>query len=282
MEDLLRKEKYYGVFDYDDELTPGVELKIGHTVVQDFLGEQLDLTPIIGLGSEVLSKAREQSIEAEKMIFSKIRDSIREWERQAAITKTYSRALEYLNTHAVSHTSNQWIHEDYHDRDTISNMVYEMSVSVWEETKYDRAAQESVPVAWYVTWDLDMRSPKHGHCVEIAGQRRKRYTDKAAAEKYIEGRKKAFAHYFKEISPPIPQKYAEYFKVNGVLLPGYTIEGQEPEQSTKTAAEIISEITGGDSISTTQKPSVLKKLAESKTDKLAPSAGAKKKEEQSL
>lgn len=55
MEDLLRKEKYYGVFDYDDELTPGVELKIGHTVVQDFLGEQLDLTPIIGLGSEVLS-----------------------------------------------------------------------------------------------------------------------------------------------------------------------------------------------------------------------------------
>ena len=278
----MRKEKYYGVFDYDDELTPGVELKIGHTVVQDFLGEQLDLTPIIGLGSEVLSKAREQSIEAEKMIFSKIRDSIREWERQAAITKTYSRALEYLNTHAVSHTSNQWIHEDYHDRDTISNMVYEMSVSVWEETKYDRAAQESVPVAWYVTWDLDMRSPKHGHCVEIAGQRRKRYTDKAAAEKYIEGRKKAFAHYFKEISPPILQEYAEYFKVNGVLLPGYTIEGQEPEQSTKTAAEIISEITGGDSISTTQKPSVLKKLAESKTDKLAPSAGAKKKEEQSL
>lgn len=127
-----------------------------------------------------------------------------------------------------------------------------------------------------------MRSPKHGHCVEIAGQRRKRYTDKAAAEKYIEGRKKAFAHYFKEISPPIPQGYAEYFKVNGVLLPGYTIEGQEPEQSTKTAAEIISEITGGDSISTTQKPSVLKKLAESKTDKAAPSAGAKKKEEQSL
>ena len=92
----------------------------------------------------------------------------------------------------------------------------------------------------------------------------------------------AFAQYFKEISPPIPQEYAEYFKVNGVLLPGYTIEGQEPEQSTKTAAEIISEITGGDSISTTQKPSVLKKLAESKTDKLAPSAGAKKKEEQSL
>ena len=278
----MRNEKYYGVFDYGDELTPGSELKIEHTVVQDYYSNQIDLVPFIDLGVEPLSKARAQSVEAEKTIFSKIRDSIREWERQAAITKTYDRALEYLNTHAVAHTSNQWIHENYHDRDMISNMVYEMTVSVWEETKYDRAKQESVPVAWYVTWDVDMRSPKHGCCVEIAGQRRKRYTDKAAAEKYIEGRKKAFAHYFKEISPPIPQEYAEYFKVNGVLLPGYTIEGQEPEQSTKTAAEIISEITGGDSISTTHKPSVLKKLAESKTDKLAPSTRAKKKEEQSL
>ena len=36
MEDLLRKEKYYGVFDYDDELTPGVELKIGHIVIKYF------------------------------------------------------------------------------------------------------------------------------------------------------------------------------------------------------------------------------------------------------
>ena len=148
MEEFLRDEKYYGVFDYDDELTPGSELKIGHTVVQDYYDNQI-------------------------MIFSKIRDSIREWERQAAITKTYDRALEYLTTHAVTHTSNQWVHEDYYDRDSISNMVYEMSVSVWEETKYDRTKQESVPVAWYVTWDLDIRSPKHGHCVEIAGQRRK-------------------------------------------------------------------------------------------------------------
>ena len=70
--------------------------------------------------------------------------------------------------------------------------------------------------------------------------------------------------------------------MNGVLLPGYTVEGQESEISTKTAAEIINEIKGGDSISNTKKPSVLKKLAEGKTDKPAPSKGANKKEEQSL
>ena len=31
MEEFLRDEKYYGVFDYDDELTPGSELKRGFT-----------------------------------------------------------------------------------------------------------------------------------------------------------------------------------------------------------------------------------------------------------
>ena len=277
----MRNEKYYGVFDYGDELKPGSELKIEHTVVQDYYDNQIDLVPFIGLGSKSISKARDQSVEAEKVIFSKIKDSICEWERQAAITKTYDRALEYLNTHAVAHTSNQWIHENYHDRDMISNMVYEMTVSVWEETKYDRAKQESVPVAWYVTWDVDMRSPKHGCCVEIAGQRRKRYTDKAAAEKYIEGRKKAFAQYFKEISPPIPQNYAEYFKVNGVLLPGYTVEGQAPVPSNKTADEIINEIKGGDCLSNEKKPSVLKKLTEGKTNNSPPTKGAQRKEEQS-
>ena len=36
----MRNEKYYGVFDYGDELTPGSELKIEHTVVQDYYDNQ--------------------------------------------------------------------------------------------------------------------------------------------------------------------------------------------------------------------------------------------------
>ena len=47
-------------------------------------------------------------------------------------------------------------------------------------------------------------------------------------DKYLNGRIKAHAHYFTEISPAIPKEYADYFKVNGCLLPGYTIEGEEP------------------------------------------------------
>ena len=121
-----------------------------------------------------------------------------------------------------------------------------------------------------------MHSPKHNCCVEISGIRNKRFTDKAEAQKYIDGRKKAYAKYFQEISPPIPQLYSLYYKVNDVLLPGYTVEGQEPVVSTKTADEIISEILGGDSLSKSKKPSVLKKLAEGNNGKNGVGKGRKR------
>ena len=52
----MRNEKYYGVFDYGDELKPGSELKIEHTVVQDYYDNQIDLVPFIGLGSKSMRK----------------------------------------------------------------------------------------------------------------------------------------------------------------------------------------------------------------------------------
>ena len=70
--------------------------------------------------------------------------------------------------------------------------------------------------------------------MKIAGQDRKVFADRAAMEKYLAGRQKAYANLFTEVSPQIPKQYAECFKVNGVLLPGYTIEGEErgkPEQA---------------------------------------------------
>jgi len=47
-------------------------------------------------------------------------------------------------------------------------------------------------------------------------------------QKYLNGRIKAHSHLFTEISPPIPKEYAKHFQVNGQLLPGYTVQGQEP------------------------------------------------------
>ena len=277
----MRQENYYGVFD-DDDLYPGAKIKIEHSVVQGYLDHPVDLSPFIGIDADTLTAKRSESAEAEKVLFDKIRASISEWERQAAVTKTYDRTLEYINTPTLEHTSNQWIHDDFLNTDKISNMVYEMTTSIVERTNRETYSRDSHPVVWYVSWEVDMHSPKHNCCVEISGVRNKRFTDKAEAQKYIDGRKKAYAKYFQEISPPIPQLYALYYEVNDVLLPGYTIEGKKPVVSTKTADEIISEILGGDSLSMSKKPSVLKKLAEGNKGKTASARGAKDKEEQSI
>ena len=52
-------------------------------------------------------------------------------------------------------------------------------------------------------------------------------------EKYLNGRIKAYAHLFTEVSPPVPPEYADHFKVNGLLLPGYAVEGMEQTQPTQ-------------------------------------------------
>lgn len=57
------------------------------------------------------------------------------------------------------------------------------------------------------------------------------FASREELDKYLNGRIKAHQHLFTEISPPIPKEYADYFKVNGLLLPGYTVEGEEPRQA---------------------------------------------------
>lgn len=276
----MRQEDFYGVFDYGDNLQPGAELKIEHSITMDY--GKPDLTPFTNTDMAELQRLRKISMSAEQEIFDSLKAPLSKWERQAAITKMLDRAIEYLKTPEIEHTGNTWVKDRYAD-EKISNKVYQMSFSVYEDKKYDRATDQYVPTAWYVTWDVGVHTPKRGYGKKIAGQSQKRYTDKDAAMKYIEGRKKAYAHLFTEISPPIPQEYAEHFKVNGVLLPGYTIEGQEPITTTRTAAEVLNELSGGAFASKGEKPSVLGKLAVGKAEtKTAPSVGAKKKEEPAL
>ena len=114
---------------------------------------------------------------------------------------------------------------------------------------------------------------------DIAEQERS-FKDKAEAEKYIQGRIKAYSHLFTEISPPIPKEYEHHFMVHGTLLPGYTVEGLEQAKTEHAAAEVSE---GG--IFTPQnqeKPSVLGKLSVAKTQEKTPTTpgtAMKKKED---
>ena len=56
-------------------------------------------------------------------------------------------------------------------------------------------------------------------------------------EKYLQGRIHAYAHLFREISPPIPADQVKRFCINGVLLPGYTVESPE-----RTPQEVADEL----------------------------------------
>lgn len=263
----MEENRDYHAYRYGDHLTPGSELKIEHSVVC----ENVDISTLITMGTDSLEAMRQGSIDGEQKAYEIVVAAAKQWEQQAAATQTINRALEYLRTPEIEHTGNQWKDTDNGRADQkISNRVYQMTCSIWEDTKYDRETKQSVPIAWYVTWEVRIHSPKQGYGTKIAGQNQKRYTDKNAAIKYLDGRKKAYSHLFTEISPPIPKEYKHHFMVHGTLLPGYTVEGLEQTKTEHAAAEVSE---GG--IFTPQnqeKPSVLGKLSVAKTQEKTPAA----------
>jgi hypothetical protein len=274
---ILEENRDYHAYRYGDHLTPGSELKIEHSVVC----ENVDISTLITMGTDSLEAMRQGSIDGEQKAYEIVVAAAKQWEQQAAATQTINRALEYLRTPEIEHTGNQWKDTDNWRADQkISNRVYQMTCSIWEDTKYDRETKQSIPVAWYVTWEVRIHSPKQGYGAKIAGQNQKRYTDKNAAIKYLDGRKKAYSHLFTEISPPIPKEYEHHFMVHGTLLPGYTVEGLEQAKTEHAAAEVSE---GGIFTPENQeKPSVLGKLSVAKTQEKTPTTpgtAMKKKED---
>lgn len=274
------KSKFYDSYSHMDSIRHGDELRLQHSI--HFRAERADLAPFVAAGLEHLVKLRDVSIAAEESLFEELKVSMLQWEGQGAITMIVKKAIEYLETPQKSHTSNEWKHvSSYDEREEISNRVYKMSVGIDEITTYNRQTERLEPSAWYVSWDVRTNNPGR-YSTKIAGQEKKKFTDKEAALKYIEGRKKAYAHLFTEISPPIPWQHAAQFEVNGLLLPGYTVEGRDPIVAQHTAAEVIESLVGGDFMSGDEKPSVLGKLAANKPhtkSQAAPGAANKKKED---
>lgn len=274
------KSKFYDSYSHMDSIRHGDELRLQHSI--HFRAERADLAPFVAAGLEQLVKLRDASIAAEESLFEELKVSMLQWEGQSAITMIVKKAIEYLETPQKSHTSNEWKHvSSYDEREEISNRVYKMSVGIDEITTYNRQTERLEPSAWYVSWDVRTNNPGR-YSTKIAGQEKKKFTDKEAALKYIEGRKKAYAHLFTEISPPIPWQHAAQFEVNGLLLPGYTVEGRDPIVAQHTAAEVIESLVGGDFMSGDEKPSVLGKLAANKPhtkSQAAPGAANKKKED---
>ena len=217
----------YSSYDHDD-LELASTMRIERRIY--FESGKADLSEMVKLPLAELLSLRAESAAAEQEVFDRLKEQAAAWEEQAGRTLFLDKALEYARTLPVTHTANQWEAPDEY-RHIRSNMVYQMDYSISENTRYDSAAQKSVPYSWTLRWSLYTNAP-HGNPMEkIAGQERKVFSSREELDKYLNGRIKAHDHYFTEISPAIPKEYADCFKVNGCLLPGYTIEGEEPAKA---------------------------------------------------
>ena len=213
---------------YDlDKLEPAETMKIERWVY--FESEKSDISGLAALPLTELFSLRAESAAAEQEVFDRLKELAAAWEEQAGKTLSLDKALEYARTPPVQHTSNQWEPQGDFLR-VRSNAVYKMTYSITENTRYDSKAEKSIPYSWTLNWHLYTNAPGNYGQAKIAGQK-KVFDSREALDKYLNGRIKAHQHLFTEISPPIPKEYADYFKVNGLLLPGYTVEGEPPQQS---------------------------------------------------
>ena len=273
----MRKTGYYSVNDFDF-LEEGEKLRLEHDL--RFQPNDKILLPLVNASDFDLYELRALAISGEKKVFEQLKELAEVWEQKAALTMLIDRALSYKRVPQVEHTSNQWQQSHYRDTEIVSNMVYKMSVSLHEDNHYDNDTGQFVSDAWIVTWGVSLNTPDEYRTKKIAGQDRKRFSDKDAALKYIDGRKKAYAHLFTEISPPIPERYADRFSKNGLLLPGYVVEGKPVLRTDVKAVDLLNALSDGDFMPDAHKPSLLGKISDTKSQQKAePAAPSKKKKE---
>lgn len=221
-------------------LKPGEQLEVSQ--YPDSSASEIKISDLVLLPQDELEKKEQASIEKEETIFQEICDKEKEWAQQAGQTVCIRHAKEYLKTPTTEHTSNQWV-TDANSWHRMSNMVYKMSWIVHEHSVSRYGGRRGSPgsIRWELSWHVTLNPP---HCPPIlyttrtiAGQKNKPFLDKADMEKYLQGRIKAYAHLFTEISPPIPKGDEQYFCVHGVLLPGYTVENPDALKPDETKVD---------------------------------------------
>ena len=233
------KEPFYHSFHPSDKLNPGASIELTRKVEFDeWRADLSDVAELVKLSPAELGAEREDSVQKEQEILKKLQDVLSEWEGQAAQTLQLDKALEYVHTPVVSHTSNEW-QQQKGGKWCISNLTYYMEFEIWE----DGAKPGTFRASWGIGMNRPKRPPseKYFYAGEpfFDGQNKKPYDSMEAAQKYIQGRFDLYAHFFTELRPPVPDRFKRNFTINGVLLPGYTIEPPEDTAPDQSAVEAL-------------------------------------------
>lgn len=278
MAELMRKEPtFYQAFTYPKKLEPGVELEIKRSIeFSAYHVDKCNLAELSKLPLKELQDRRKAGVASEKAVFEKVLAAVQEWEIQAAQTMLLDRAIEYVKTPTVKHTANEWKRRKDGSWE-ISNLVYNMRYKITQETEGNHKGQ------WLVTWGIALNRPqrpsteKYYYSGEtmVVEVKKKYYNAEAEAQHYIQGRFDVYAHLFKELSPPIPDKLKRAFFINGVLLPGYTVA--PPDRAPQeVAAELASLLVDSDiELPTAEKPSKAQEKAPKEQNPNPPKAKQK-------
>ena len=176
-----KKEPEYTAY-VKDSLFPGCELKVEHSVYDD----KYDISNLVQKTPKELQALIDDCTETERNTYQTVLAAVNQWEKQAAITQRYLRALTYVKTPESIHTDNKWTTDKDGGR-TISNKVYKMTCNLQEDTRWNLWKGKGLPPRWRVSWALNTNSPVEGMNTQIAGHVRQ-FDEKADAEKYLNGR----------------------------------------------------------------------------------------------
>lgn len=236
----LPEPTFYRAGRHPEKLEPGISLEIKRTVeFSAYRVDQCNLAELSKLPLKDLQDKRKDGVSSEKALFEKVLDAVQAWEGQAAQTMLLDRAIEYVRTPEVKHTSNEWRQQ----KDgiwEISNRVYKMRYRITQEKEGNHKGQ------WLVEWGISINRPPrpatekyyYSGDVMVVELKKKYYNAEADAQNYIQGRFDVYTHLFTELSPPVPDEYKRHFHINGVLLPGYTVLPPEREPQ-EVAAELL-------------------------------------------
>jgi len=224
MHNYIEDKKYWQ--NGSERLVHGSEISTMRNISFNEMALSGDINGLVEQGKDSLEQLFSTSMAKEDAIYNQIMGLLNEWEQHAHQTSLIRMAIQYWNVKVIKHSSNQWHNGGKSDREDFwmrerSNATYIMWYRVHVHT------ERNTPVVWELSWAVTIQShisSKSG--ASIGGQYNKKFKSKEAMEKYLNGRIKAYEHLFQDEFPPIPQKYAQHFKIGGMLLPQYTIESE--------------------------------------------------------
>ena len=175
------KDSFYYLNAYQDGITPGQQVTIQHRISFNDWRAGPHIAPLVELAGEEIMRRKEASIALEKDLYAQLKKLAEAWDEQAAQTMLLERALEYVHTPEVAHTSNEW-KEGENGVWEISNRTYIMRYRIY----YEKAA-DSYLVSWGIVYNAPKQpDPKYtnywGDSIYVARQDKKKYPTMEAAQ----------------------------------------------------------------------------------------------------